>query len=664
VRRLAFVVALLLLGAAAPAIAQPWAPILDPTRATDWSYAGMTGGVPTTRTRCTTGTGTSLLASSSTAAQINTAIAGCDADHFVELGAGTFTLTAGVGFAGKNNVTLKGQGPDQTILKFSTGVNGCTAGNIAAHSGAICVAGTSGVWGGDVGTVTNIKDWTAGYAQGTTQITLNNTTSLTAGTIVVLDQCDETTDDGGVTNSAWGTSFMNESQTRGRHETTGCSQSGVPRSLEEFHKIVSVDNSTQITITPPVMMPTWRSGQSPQLWWLGTSSNTFITGSGVQGMTVDATSTSGDPNGVIMFANAYEGFVDNVRVIRFNRGGVSYRQAAKITVQNSYFYQANSFGAESYGNDILSASSLLIQNNIFQYIVAAVLGPAPGTVVAYNFALDFPQSGSNNTIGIFATHDAGGGVQLWEGNQTNGIISDFPHGQSPLQVMFRNHLRGVDEGEAPTGGNRLVFDFQSFSRGYSVVGNVLGLNSQTFRYECASGTGNCPGGTGDFNIYQIGFNRGGSTPDDAVVKASLLRWGNFDTVNDAVQFNSGEIPTSGIRSLNGNSVPSCSPSCLAQLTAIKSFVYSARPPWFVTAWGTPPWPPIGPEVTGGDHPDTGLGGRAYKIPARLCYENSAIDSTYSGITQRDRGFLLFNASACYTGVGLLPPTGLIISQAP
>src|SRR2546425_11930843 len=76
-----------------------------------------------------------------------------------------------------------------------------------------------------------------------------------------------------------------------------------------------------------------------------------------------------------------------------------------------------------------------------------------------------------------------------------------------------------------------------------------------------------------------------------------------------------------------------------------SFYLSAKPSWWSTPWGTPPWPAIGPDVTGGNV--AGYAGHAYKIPARLCYENSAIDPAYGGNNVR-----LFNPSSCY---GNTPP---------
>src|SRR6185312_9816404 len=85
------------------ASAQQWSGILSSTRAIDWSTAGVAGGIPTNRTQCG-----STLASSSTLAQIQTAINNCPAGQFVKLGTGTFTLSGGLSM--KANVTLRGDG--------------------------------------------------------------------------------------------------------------------------------------------------------------------------------------------------------------------------------------------------------------------------------------------------------------------------------------------------------------------------------------------------------------------------------------------------------------------------------------------------------------------------------------------------------------------------
>src|SRR5438552_16512549 len=94
--------------------AQLWAGILDRTRAIDWSLGnqGIAGGIPTRTTVCAT------LRPGVTAGQINKAIASCRADRVVFLEAGTYLLSSGISFGNKSRVTLRGAGPDRTILKF------------------------------------------------------------------------------------------------------------------------------------------------------------------------------------------------------------------------------------------------------------------------------------------------------------------------------------------------------------------------------------------------------------------------------------------------------------------------------------------------------------------------------------------------------------------
>ena len=68
-----------------------------------------------------------------------------------------------------------------------------------------------------------------------------------------------------------------------------------------------------------------------------------------------------------------------------------------------------------------------------------------------------------------------------------------------------------------------------------------------------------------------------------------------------------------------------------------------------TPWGVPPWPAIGPDVTGGDV--SGFGGHVNKIPAQLCYER----------TSKTNGILNFNATNCYSNIaGPAAPTNLRI----
>src|SRR5262249_40041186 len=85
--------------------------------------AGVPGGIPSgaNYTQC----GSTISAYTGDASIVNTAIqncAGADATHpkYVLLGPGTFTLSSAIRVEGKDFVSLRGSGPDQTIVKVSS----------------------------------------------------------------------------------------------------------------------------------------------------------------------------------------------------------------------------------------------------------------------------------------------------------------------------------------------------------------------------------------------------------------------------------------------------------------------------------------------------------------------------------------------------------------
>ena len=127
-------------------------------------------------------------------------------------------------------------------------------------------------------------------------------------------------------------------------------------------------------------------------------------------------------------------------------------------------------------------------------------------------------------------------------------------------------------------------------------------------------------------------------PDDTLVKTTLMRWGNYDVVTGTSRFVVSEVPS--VLSQFANPVP---PNNILPA----SLYLSAKPSWF----GSGTWPPIGPDVTGGQDPT----GHAYNIPSKLCYNNTAKDAN---------GILLFNANNCYnTAPDTTPPTVSLTAPA-
>lgn len=586
----------------------PWTGIIAPSRAIDWSQAGVVGGIPSRTTVCAT------LNPGATAAQINAAIAECPSGQVVSLAAGTYNLSDD-GVVMKSGVTLRGAGADATLLVFTT-TNYCS--NLQA---AICFSGSND-WSGASNTQpggANAADWTGGYAQGATQITLTNVGSagIVAGQYIYLDQANDT---------APGSDFFVCDDTDASCSLQGGNGGrvigGVLRSQAQIVKVTAVSGSTY-TITPGLYSPNWRASQSPGAWW----PTTTLQNAGLEDVSVDATNAGGQMN--VAIYNAMNDWVRGVRLIRTctcERSLVQFNMAAHCTVADSYLYgtqgQSVNYGVEAYG-----ASDDLVENNVFQHVVAPmVVQPSLGSVYAYNYAINDTYADSMGIHWLadeFIQHNAGVEFQLYEGNVGPGFGGDVFHGNQLMNTLFRNYFLGTDPGRPD---NTTAVDLESYVRYMNVVGNVLGTPGTTTTYQQTPG----PIGADD-TVFNLG---GGDTespvtvPADPKVTSTLLRWGNYDTANGAARFESSEVPSA--ISPYGNPVP-------ATQALPASFYLSSKPSWWPAAKA---WPPIGPDVTGGNI--TGLAGHASTIPAEDCFRGPM-----AGPTDGSGGVLTFNASTCY-----------------
>lgn len=587
-----------------------WSGILDPSRAIDWTRAGVVGGIPNRTTVCAT------LNPGTTAAQINAAIQACPAGQVVTLNAGTYNLSDD-GIVMKTGVTLRGAGADKTLLVF-TATTYCNNQNAC-----ICFAGST-EWGGDTRALahgSNYADWTGGYAQGSNQITLSNVGSagIAAGQYIHLDQANDT---------AVGADFFVCDNT-----TAPCSLEGgnggrtidnILRSQVQIVQVTAVNGNTY-TIDPPLYSPNWRASQSPAAWW----ASTLLQNAGVEDLSVDATNSGGMTN--VSMVNAANDWIKGVRLVRTcqcQRDLVQLMDAAHCTIESNYLYgtqgESVNYGIESY-----VASDNLVQNNILQHVVAPMMvQPALGSVYAYNFAINdtYYDSGYASNplhwmIGMVDQHNAGVEYNLYEGNIGPGIGCDVIHGNQLANTLFRNYLLGSDPGRIDSTD---AINLASYNRYHNIVGNVLGTPGYTTTYEANSGPGQS---ATVFNLGGGDSENGVIIPDDPMVAATLMRWGNFDVVTNLAHFTATEVPST-ISPL-ANEVP-------ASQTLPPSF-YLAQKPGF---WpSTKPWPPIGPDVTGGSV--AGLSGHVYTTPAKDCF------ATMGGPVDGSGGVLTFSAATCY-----------------
>jgi hypothetical protein len=641
VRSLPILILLFLLAPVFAHAQAPWAGVIAPNRAVDWSNAGVPGGIPSRSAICSTIAPYGSSGSPSSPSTINSAIASCASGQVVFLSAGSFYLNAPIDFAGHSNVTLRGAGANQTKLYFS-GTDNCGVG----FGAGICMEAAINSFPGSQYN-TNYADWTAGYSAGTTSITLSNTAGLAKGMIIILDQCDD-----GFSGSGSGANFGGGCSTGSATDTGNvwnCFTEGVcsspgggaggagrnNRSQQQQVMVTSVSGST-VTISPGLYMPNWRTSQSPGVFW---PSSMPITADSIENLSLDmATSTTvASQSTGILLDLCYGCWVTGNRILQTARNHVWLYQTSHSTVASNYMYGTQNATDESYGVEHYIGSDNLIVNNIGQHIVTSFIqgGADEGVVWAYNFAIDdYYTTAANWFIPPMYLHAAASAMDLWEGNQGAGWIGDNRHGTHNFSTVFRTYLTGTQASCYGVTCSQQTIPIQApgANRYHNYIGNVLGLSGfQTAYSDIVSSTVCCTNAPwGNYAIFTIGWsgNYGQTTPangaNDTLAGTSMMRWGNYDVMNAAVQWNSAEVPsgfsdTTGSPSIYANAVPSSH-------TLPASFYYSSQPSWWATPYGTPPWPAMGPDVTGGNVP--GVGGHANNIPAELCYANTPVDASY------------------------------------
>ena len=614
-----------------PVQAQLWSGIVNPNRASDWTYAGVQGGIPTTRANCTTSACNALAPGGSgsvTTATINAALSGAPANTVVRIRAGTFDLTGTI--TTPSNITLRGAGPNGTILNMSNPSNVCDPGGLGTQS--VCM-GQDTAGGGYYDGPQNTATWTAGYAKGTSVITLS--ASPPVGRLIILDQIMDTPGSSGLNVSNIGASLC-----RGSGSGERCYIQPV------VVQSVSGTGPYQVTISPPIQGAYWSSGHTPGAYW----SNLQGDAEGLEDIKIIQAAGGWM---VATLKHCKGCWLKNVSFVETyggspgccgGRAHVAIIESIHTTVRDSYFYGTHSANVQSYGVEDDPAGFSLVENNIFEHIVAGIVpGTTTGSVFAYNYHIDnFCALGgaacsSGQQMSAIQPHDAGSMMNLFEGNDGQSMAFDYLHGSTPMNTIFRNHMGTFDPG---TTNGRYALYIGSYGRYQNVIGNVFGKAGTTTSYQQEDNTGvNC-----GLAIYHLGYpgfgdcNTNGtvSVTTNTGVASTMFRWGNYDVINGTTRFLSAEVPTAD--AFYPNAVP-------ASQTLPPSFYLSVQPSaWWGTPWGTPPWPTIGPDVTGGNVTlgvggESTLDGHAYKIPARLCYEN----------TSKTGGILNFDAASCYSG---------------
>ncbi|MFA6404386.1 MAG: peptidoglycan-binding protein [Candidatus Paceibacterota bacterium] len=534
--------------------------VIPDDRKLDWSLAGViqsngiNKGIPTNFLDCTI--------SITSADSIQTAINDCPDYTVVNIPAGTYNLSTGLNIA--HPIVIRGAGPGKTIL-------------IPANTILFSP------YKGGSPYLLSVVDWTDGLNKGSTSITLSSVTGLIVGQTIVLDQLNDPDlvsvvgNSGSLPSGRNGTSFYG-GNSRAQQQVVKVIGPGTKGGPVTSHTIL-IDNP--VDFSP-------KASLSPQVfWWPGGN----MEYAGIENMTVSGQSLNVPYNpSLIVFnfcTNCWVKGVETTDSLRsaINIGYHSYRNE----VRDNFVHGTRGTGPTRYGIEIGATSATLIENNIL-YMSGGIVSTAPisGNVFGYNYIYTTPTAWMGAGIEPHIVHAY---ASLMEGNVTSMIATDNIWGSGSHDVIFRNRLTGYQDSTAYN--NRIALIINAQHKYQTIIGNVLGTSGISTFYEFSNNTKNY---VSDRGIYGLGFwsqswiPNGPSGPDTSTLD-TMIRWGNYDYVNNRTQWNTSEIPTG-----------------LSLSTSLPASLYlSSKPSW----WNNSPWPPIGPDVTR----------LSNDIPAQTCFKN-------------------------------------------
>ncbi|MGD0414457.1 MAG: hypothetical protein ABSA80_03790 [Terriglobales bacterium] len=645
-----FLLILIIVGVSVHGNAQLWSGILDPTRAIDWSTAGISGGIPSgswTQSGSTIAASACGDGSSDCTSTIQAALNSCGTNHYVLLGAGAFLLNGGLTVP--SSCALRGAGANQTILNAkSTNTTDVTL-------------------GGNGPNFSNSASITGGTAQGSTSITVNSASGIGVGSYLVITQLND-----GV--------IVNQNGSEG--QCTWCDggqTSDGSRSQGQISQVTSVSGTT-VGINPGLFVAYTRTPTAVYF-------NAAAQYAGLENLQIytNGTHTSNQSN--IEISNCAYCWVAGIESNYTDGDHVDIDWSYHFMIVNNYFSGTWGSGPGQYDHGVSIRSKStggVIQNNILERTgVLEVQRGAAGNVLAYNYMTGVYSNSSPNFLsGNMETHGAHVQYSLFEGNVVSKIDLENIWGSNADNTMFRNWVTGADIAcnpyNAPTPPRQTVvctpmgaqgaagvngwWEVQSviavnssfLSTYQNFVGDVIGsaamaaLNEYNNpKYRMPSSTAVQVSGARSYDANSYGFTFGYGEASDAggvTIANGVGCGGAYAYPCESTSPYSTAFYYSEYNNVNG--ATACTGTCTTALPA--SFYLSAVPSW----WGSLPWPAIGPDVTGG----TGPGGHSSLTasnPAQNCFLN-----IMGGAAGGPGSPLTFNASNCYSSSLLQAPTGL------
>jgi hypothetical protein len=541
------------------------ATIVPADRITTWNgNVGIPGGIPnrTTIYKNMVTAGADNKGGTDCSAILQNAINTCPANQVIYFPAGTYRINGFITNPTRSNITIRGAGMGGTRLMLYSGV----------ANGAFDIGASD--WPRPVASLAI----TGGATAGSNRINLLNTSSITVGKLIRIEQ----------TNPAWVKQLI-----------------GLTNNMSFLFK-VTAKTSNSVTFSPPLPFTLTNFPK------LAVYPRYPIQGVGIEGLTFDLTYCAA--SSAVFLEQAYGCWFKGVEVYHANSRQIWMYWTINCEIRECYTHDTRSSGPNHEGIDLYQDDCWnLIENNTcvkggFPMIVLGdSKGGCSGNVVGYNYCYNIDTGTSLGGAEISVNHGPHNMMNLFEGNIASGFISDGYYGSSSHNTVFRNWFNA----NHPTITQHLIaVNLDRWSDYFNIVGNVLGYSgfpaSPNGLYETK-----LPYPYSTRLIYRLGFPNLGNTgfsgtwgpntpPNyanqidpqnlDRNVKNTVIRHGNYDYSTHKLNW-------------DPNIVDHILPN---------SYYLADKPSWF----GNLTWPPIDPTK-----PSLAA---ATSIPAGYRYANSTL----------------------------------------
>jgi hypothetical protein len=471
------------------------AELIPAERLTNWTpgvTVGVPGGIPTNRTHLIDVTKAPYNADKSgkTDAQpaIVKAINDAKDNDVVFLPAGTYLANHGITvYGGKSRITIRGEGPDKTLIKPS-----------GPQSAGVSVTPADG---GDWWYGHRLKlDIEGSYKRGATELTVGDTN-------VMKDY------------PKGGVGEIVQIAIKGDKKLPVLSSGGAPGYDRKYITRIVAKTATTVTISPPLLFDV-PARLVPVMRPVGRYAESV----GIEDLTVDGTDC---PSGgcLVGIGQSYGCWVKNVTVRKAQNRLIGLDGSLQCEIRHCNIYGRKTAAGPNGGGLFLSMSShCLIEDNIISPDTE-VDGGAAGNVFAYNFCDDDWIQGGLLGMSIDANHAPHNSFNLYEGNYMPRFQADGYWGSCSHDTAFRNWFHASSD---KTTQWWVAVNLNRFTRCYNIVGNILGKKGHPWLYEVEM-TGF---GYGKHYIYSLGFpNMGNGWCNGKTAQPSKGKyWADWDPV--------------------------------------------------------------------------------------------------------------------------------------